>query len=116
MDITPEKEGYTFQPGSIKVYGARDDADFKAYEETYTAGGTVLDIEGDPVTGAEISAVDGDTTVKTVTSNNEGVYEISGLEVGESYRLVPEKDGYEFQPEEITVDGPKDDADFEATD
>ena len=116
VDITPEKEGYTFQPGSIKVYGARDDADFKAYEETYTAGGTVLDIEGDPVTGAEISAVDGDTTVKTVTSNNEGVYEISGLEVGESYRLVPEKDGYEFQPEEITVDGPKDDADFEATD
>ena len=108
--LTPEKDGYDFQPDEITVDGSRDDADFEAYE--YVVEGTVIDLEGNEIVGAEIIDKEEDETL--ASTNVDGEYTITGLEADEKYTLEAEKDGYVFQPEEITVDGPRDDADFEA--
>ena len=111
--LSPHLEGYEFQPAEITVDSARESVDFVGSE--YIVEGVVIDTGGNNLVGAVVIVEDEDENeIKKVTTNTEGEYKVTGLEVGKKYILRAEKDNYSFQPEEIEIDSSREDADFEA--
>jgi hypothetical protein len=87
--ITPEKEGYTFEPSYLAIDPISKDMpkqDFKAKQQTFTISGTVgqpgVLMQGLP--GRVVSKEDG-------TYSAEVPYHFSGP-------VTPRKDGFEFEP------------------
>ena len=85
---------------------------------SYTISGIILDGEGTPLQGVSVSASGGHE--QTVTSNDDGVYAVTGVQEGAlAINITPTKSGYSFDPVGRIVGGPVTanivDQDFTAT-
>lgn len=66
-----------------------------AQETSSAIGGTVVDSDGNPVTGATVVIKHTPTgATKTLTTNNKGNYQARGLRVGGPYTVSISSDGY----------------------
>jgi YD repeat-containing protein len=63
-----------------------------------TINGQILDSNGKPLSGVTINIGD-----KTVTTDSNGNYQISGLPLG-TYTITANKAGYSFSPTQVTLD------------
>jgi uncharacterized repeat protein (TIGR01451 family) len=64
----------------------------------YTASGTILDKEGNPIAGVTVQVGD-----KTVITNEIGYWEITDLQEGDDYIATASKDGYVFSSKDFAV-------------
>lgn len=111
VTVTPEKEGYVFEPKSREVTGAAADVDFRAHS-TFSASGSVKDEDGDPIPGAVIRLTVAGST-EEVTTDEEGMWNRSGLHG--SVTAVAVDAAYSFSPEMHTFDAGRTDFDFVGT-
>jgi len=65
----------------------------------YTVFGKIINKLDGPISNVTVQIGD-----NTVTTNDEGYWEIKGLKKG-NYKLTASKDGYIFTPEDITIEG-----------
>lgn len=72
----------------------------------FDISGTVLDLSGNPVGGVDITA---DT--KSAVTGSDGKYSIEGLAKAKTV-VVPGKDGYLFDPPQLSVSGPSGSVNF----
>ena len=94
--VTPQREGYTFEPASrtySKVIGDHNSESYKAEMIHYTISGTILSDKGEPVEGVKLLTNSGDSIV----TDEDGIYYLS-QEHGWSGMLTPFQDGYAFTP------------------
>lgn len=81
--------------------------EFKASTQTPIKGeasGTVVDQDGNPVPGAQVELVDGQTKVDETHSNESGGFTLVNLDDG-SYTLVISKPGYPTITREVVISG-----------
>ena len=94
--VTPEKEGYTFEPTSRTYANVTSDRRGDSYVVTmksFTISGTILSDKGEPVKGVKLLTNSGDSIV----TDEDGRYYFS-QEYGWSGSLTPFQDGYAFTP------------------
>jgi predicted AAA+ superfamily ATPase len=106
--LAPSKAGYTFSPSSRSIGLVGEDVvglEFVGSEVvgppvTYELRGRVQTDEGLPLSHVRL-AID-PPVAGDVTSDGQGEYLFRGLQEG-TYRVRPEKAGYGFKPEELSV-------------
>ena len=109
----PEKEGYKFIPDERKIIDGDSIADFEAIAKDYDIEGIVVDQDGEPVNGVEITLRDEDNIeIDKVTTGLEGQFSYSGLKG--RVRVIPEKQGYTFDPDDRSIIDGDSIADFKA--
>jgi|GEM_PF-3191990 len=108
VEVTPVKEGYTFEPAKAEVSEENKDVDFTATDKSYTVKGRVkLDDEG--LADVEI-AFSG--KFENVTTNSGGYWTKEGL-MG-TVKVSPAKEGYTFNPSEVEVSEANEEVNFTA--
>ena len=98
--LTPSRSGYTFSPTSRSVAansGTLTGQNFTATAvvTTYTISGT---ISGDVLSGVQVTCGN-----YSATSNSSGSFSMTGVANGTSCILIPTLQGYDFNPENRTV-------------
>lgn len=114
--VKPSFSEYDFTPSETNVTvnendGPATDVDFVGSPKQYTISGTILDWEGNAMSGVEVSA-----NGHSATTDASGEYSISGPVAG-TYTVIPEQAGRGFVPDsqEVTVNedvGDASDIDF----
>jgi uncharacterized repeat protein (TIGR01451 family) len=111
--VVASKEGYKFKPREITVNGSNVDITLPTMtseeivialppedppvETLYSTSGTILDKFGNPIAGVTI-----EVNSKTTLTDEEGYWEIAGLEEGE-YTITASKADYLFAPVEVAL-------------
>jgi len=101
---TLQNPTHTYSRGGlypVKLKVTADDWQTSDYEIEYivviefaSITGTVKDLSGNPISGATIKLYDDDTVLKSVTTDENGEYEISQIETG-TYDIEGMKSGYD---------------------
>jgi len=109
VKVSPAKEDFTFDPPEVEVSEAKDDVDFNAMVEVYTAGGRVTTENGKGLADVEIAFSGG---FESVTTNSSGYWTRDNLRG--TVKISPVKEGFTFDPSEEEVTEAQDDIDFTA--
>ncbi len=114
--VKPSFSEYNFTPSRTSATvnendGPATDVDFVGSPKQYTMSGTILDWEGNAMSGVEVSA-----NGHSATTDDTGEYSIAGPVAG-TYTVIPEQAGRGFVPgsQEVTVNenvGDASDIDF----
>lgn len=113
VELEPIKDDYTFSPANINLREADDNIEIIAMRGSYDIAGLILDDNGEPLNGVDIELIDSnDQLIDTAITGFEGEYSYSGLE-GE-IRVIPEKEGYTFDPIDRTIIDEDKEVDFKA--
>mgnify|MGYP006281598321 FL=1 len=102
--ITPSKSGYTFSPLSRTVTVPPNATGQDFVVESVSGAqvwGRVTDDFGNPIFNVTIS----DNVGHATTTIEDGSYDLSGLSAG-TYKIIPSKPFYKFEPIERTVSVP----------
>jgi len=99
--VTPKKVGYVFNPQQRAAVIKQDkdalNINFTAFDG-FTISGKVIDSQGSPVQSVLISIEGANTKyISTATTDSNGNYSFTGLGY-DTYTLVPEFNGYGFNP------------------
>ncbi len=97
--VTPSRDECAFDPEnrSVTVGPDKSGIDFTGTVITYSISGTILDSQGQPISGVCVSDGTYDTAI-----DDDGTYVISGLVAG-TYTIEPIKEEYTFTPESQSV-------------
>jgi len=94
----PGKEGWVFDPVSRRFVGEASDLDFVALPP-YSAEGRVTDPSGNGVAGVTITfETDHGWLPEPVVSNAQGYWYQTGFAQGSTYRAIPSKGSWVFDP------------------
>jgi len=95
ITITPQKEGYNFSPQTISFTNVQNNItqNFTGEIQTFSITGTT-DIDNVTINiQSNISNLP-----QNIISNSQGYYEISNIIYNDNIILIPEKEGYNFNP------------------
>jgi hypothetical protein len=108
VTVFPSFTGYRFTPISRTITGPLTQnfllSEFTAVMQNFSVSGRVThDDQGIP--DVTVAVVGGFVT--TVQTDPEGRYQLNGIPYGaDTFSILPSKEGYLFDPETATVDGP----------
>ncbi len=102
--VTPLLKGYSFNPFSVAINGAKNNIDFIA---SYNISGYIKSPNGSGISGVTVSFSNG---ASSVTTDPQGYWTENGL--NGTVTVKPYLNGYMFNPSDISVIGPKNDVNF----
>ena len=96
--LTPVKANYTFGPVSTSINGVDADTqiDFTATLKKHAITGRVLNSDGAPIEGVEMTLSGPESS--TATTAKDGSYSFSNLDAGASWTVTAEKVNFAFSP------------------
>ncbi|KPA14364.1 PKD domain-containing protein [Candidatus Magnetomorum sp. HK-1] len=101
-NISPEKEGYSFSPHVLSYSNVSSNLsgqNYAAMIHQYILSGIVQDNHSNPLSDIDIRL---NGTTETIKTNISGQFQLEKRHAWKG-RLIPEKDGYDFEPEFIDI-------------
>jgi len=110
VELTPEKADYSFSPANETVTGERDNISFIAIEDSYSISGEILDDDGESLNNVRLEFESDNYDYGAVYTDDDGNFEKDGL--SGIVEVIPERPGYDFNPESISVSAENTNVDF----
>lgn len=113
--VTAVKDGCAITPAFHRTTAPKHDLIFSATAQGFGAGGQVVTIVGQPMSGVTLTfarVTGGGALPAPAQTDANGRWQQTGFAAGTVYRVTPSKPGFIFIPETRTFSGPINDLNF----